>query len=60
MKAKTLEDFVFKAFEKLFNETTKTIGDDMSDIIVEVQTFDGITVRRSWTERNERLGKDGR
>jgi len=60
MKAKTLEDVVFKAFEKLFNETTKTIGDDMSDIIVEVQTFDGITVRRSWNDRNDRLRKDGR
>ena len=54
---KTLEQIVDNHYNKIFNETLDVIGDDLYDLVVEVKTLDGKTIRVSWLERDKRLKK---
>ena len=54
---KTLEQIVDNHYNEIFNKTLDVIGDDLYDLVVEVKTLDGKTIRVSWLERDKRLKK---
>ena len=39
----------------MFDELIELLGDNFYDLSVEIIDLDGLTVRKSWRERDERL-----
>jgi hypothetical protein len=59
MKYKNIQDIVDENYDKLFKDLIATEGDDWFEILVEVKVAsDGLTVRRSWKEREEMLKEE--
>lgn len=51
----TIQEIVEKHYNEMFSEVLEDIGDEMFDIVVEVKTLGGQTVRMSWADRDKRL-----
>ena len=51
----TLEKLVDKHYNQIFDKTLEMIGDDLYELVIEIKTYDGKTIRRSWIERNKML-----
>ena len=57
----TIEEIVDKHWDEMFEELIKAdcVGDDLWELLIEVRTAsDGVTIRRSWKDRNEMLRED--
>ena len=51
-----IQEIVNRHFDQMFKELIDVEGDNLDDLIIEVRTStDGLTVRRSWGDRNKRL-----
>lgn len=57
---KNTQDIVDKHYDQMFDEIIKIMGDNFYDLSVEIITLDGLTVRRSWREREENLQNENR
>lgn len=44
-----------RAYHKLLDQIIDEIGDDMEDVVVQVTTLEGETIRFSWKDRDKRL-----
>lgn len=51
----TTEEIVEKHYQELFDELIDVIGDDTYEILIEVKTYGGLTVRKSWRDREKNL-----
>lgn len=52
---KNIQHIVDKHYNKMFDELIELLGDNFYDLSVEIIDLDGLTVRKSWRERDERL-----
>jgi hypothetical protein len=50
-----IQNIVDKHYNKMFDELIELLGDNFYDLTVEIIDLDGLTVRKSWRERDERL-----
>lgn len=50
-----IQDLVDKHYDQMFEELIKVAGDNFYDLKIEIIDLDGLTVRRSWKERDDRL-----
>jgi len=50
-----IQHIVDKHYNKMFDELIELLGDNFYDLSVEIIDLDGLTVRKSWRERDERL-----
>jgi hypothetical protein len=56
MALKNIQAIINKHYDQLFQEVIDANGDDLYELVVEYQSQgDGLTVRRSWRDREERL-----
>jgi hypothetical protein len=56
---KTIEQIVEKYYDKMLDELIGMNDDMLYDLLVEVQTIEGKTIRISWLERDKRLEAKG-
>lgn len=54
---KNIQDIVDKHYDQMFQELIELVGDDFYDLEVDVIDLNGLTIRRSWREREERLNE---
>ena len=54
----TIQELVEKHYGELFTESIEIEGDGVVEILVEIKTLDGVTVRQSWSDRNKRLTEE--
>ena len=52
---KNIQDIVDKHYDQMFKEVIEIVGDNFYDLTVEIIDLQGLTVRRSWREREENL-----
>lgn len=52
---KNIQDIVDKHYDQMFDELIEIVGDNFYDLTVEIIDLQGLTVRRSWREREENL-----
>lgn len=52
---KNIQDIVDKHYDQMFDELIELVGDNFYDLTVEIIDLQGLTVRRSWREREENL-----
>lgn len=52
---KNIQDIVDKHYDQMFDELIEIVGDNFYDLTVEIIDLNGLTVRRSWREREENL-----
>jgi len=57
---KNAQDIVDKHYTQMFDEVIKIMGDNLHDLSVEIITLDGLSVRRSWLEREVILREENR
>lgn len=50
-----IQNIVDKHYNKMFDELIELVGDNFYDLTVEIIDLNGLTVRKSWRERDERL-----
>lgn len=50
-----IQNILDKHYNKMFDELIELLGDNFYDLSVEIIDLDGLTVRKSWRERDERL-----
>ena len=59
IKYKEIQELVESHYDKLFEEMCKIYDDEIFDIEVTVKTMSGLTIKKSWEDRNERLEESG-
>ena len=53
----SIEEIVYKHWDEMFDEILKEVGDSMWEILIEIKTDDGHSVRKSWRDRDKRLSE---
>jgi hypothetical protein len=57
---KNIQDIVDKHYDEMFDEVIEITGDNLHELSVEIITLDGLSVRRSWLEREVILREENR
>jgi len=57
---KNIQDIVDKHYAEMFDEVIEIMGDNLHELSVEIITLDGLSIRRSWLEREVILREENR